>query len=257
MIIFQYNVLISYFLRINGVQFFILMEGEPSTGGEPTRDHILRGNQGFLFPEPLSVNGSSVRGGTCEPFFASALEGWLLWLYANNYSSGCELLSAELLSSPEDPASLQLSLISAPTGCPCSLLQWLMRLAWEGSTSVLDMAEHSTVIDSLYFNQLWVSVLTTIQCTKKSLGQSLRAALVCWVKGTDVEGSLILCPFSRLIGVSLSLGPVGSTTVSCLKLYILHLPPCREDLKSKQNVVGYSQDIWVTIPFYPCHSPAA
>lgn len=44
------------------------MEGEPSTGGESTRDHILRGNQGFLFPEPLSLNGSSVRGGTCEPF---------------------------------------------------------------------------------------------------------------------------------------------------------------------------------------------
>lgn len=88
-----------------------------------------------------------------------------------------------------------------------------------GFYKCLDMAEHSTVIDSLYFNQLWVSMLTTIQCTKKSLGQSLRAALVCWVKDTDLEGSLILCPFSRIIGVSLSLGSVGSIIVTCWKRY--------------------------------------
>jgi hypothetical protein len=79
-----------------------------------------------------------------------------------------------------------------------SLLKWFSRLA-SCDKDVSFMADHSTDSYSLYFDQLWVSELPTVHCTKKCLCWDLSAALICVYRDTNLEGSSVLCSFNKIL----------------------------------------------------------
>lgn len=66
--------------------------------------------------------------------------------------------------------------------------------------------EHSVDTSSLYFNEVWVSVLIVIHSTRKPLWWGLRAAIIYEYRDTDIEGSLILYPLSKVMIVGLPWG---------------------------------------------------
>lgn len=67
----------------------------------------------------------------------------------------------------------------------------------------------------MHFDQMCISVLTTIHCTKISLK---KAALIYKHRDTDLE-DMLLSPFSKIIVVSSMLGPVSSPPMgACLDL---------------------------------------
>lgn len=78
------------------------------------------------------------------------------------------------------------------------------------------VAKHSSDICSLPFNLLWVSTLTAIHCTKKRPWWRLRVTLIYGHWHTNVEGCLIVYPFSKITSVGLPLEPLSSPNCGSL-----------------------------------------
>lgn len=75
------------------------------------------------------------------------------------------------------------------------------------------VAEHTKGPFSRYFWSV-VSVLTATYYIKKLLWWYLRVVLGCGYRDTDLEGSLKLCPFDKIIAVGLPLGAMSLLTMS-------------------------------------------
>lgn len=102
-------------------------------------------------------------------------------------------------------------------------------------TDVLFRAKHCAIIDSLQFVQLWVSVLTAIQCSKRLSWWKLRAALIYGFKDNHLEGSLTFCWVSRMIEGSRSCEfPNYRFLVLCMSSILWN------GLNSNQKVAGYA-----------------
>lgn len=89
---------------------------------------------------------------------------------------------------------------------------------------------------SLYISQLWVSVLVTIYCKKKHLWGGLKDELI-------LEGSLIWCPFNRIIGLGSLLGlwtTQPQLTVPGMRSI------CRMGFNLNEKVVGHFHNICAT-----------
>lgn len=76
----------------------------------------------------------------------------------------------------------------------------------------LFVVEHSTETYSLHFHHLWVSVWVTIHCKKKHLYWGLKDALVYMCIDINLEDSLTLSLFSKIVIVGWLLRPVISET---------------------------------------------
>lgn len=102
-------------------------------------------------------------------------------------------------------------------------------------TDVLFRAKHCAIIDSLQFVQLWVPVLTAIQCSKRLSWWKLRAALIYGFKDNHLEGSLTFCWVSRMIEGSRSCEfPNYRFLVLCMSSILWN------GLNSNQKVAGYA-----------------
>lgn len=99
------------------------------------------------------------------------------------------------------------------------------------------MAGYSIESCSQHSDQLWVSALINIHCTKKLPWWSLRASLNYRSRDTNLEDNLIPCPFNKIIVISfpwchapLSLDPFPCTNGSSCShvIYsIIHPHPTR------------------------------
>lgn len=86
----------------------------------------------------------------------------------------------------------------AQSFCP-PLLHWSLIFTWRVcDIDVPFMAEHYTDIYSPQQDQLWVSVLTTVQCPEKFLWWGLRDVLIYGHRGTYLKNSLKSCPLNKI-----------------------------------------------------------
>lgn len=89
------------------------------------------------------------------------------------------------------------------------------------SIDVLSMAGHSVVISPQYFDQLWVSVLTTAHCRKMLHRPKLIATLIHVHKCSYLDGNLTgtVCPFSKTKAMTFPIGHMPCQDVGlCLGL---------------------------------------
>lgn len=148
----------------------------------------------------------------------SMLESWLVWFCAGLVQTTkllwciSDMLWVQWSSLVQKMASLQspnLWLLQSLTSSLVMICQF-----WRGwMIQSPFVAKYSSDTWSPPCNQLWVSTLTAIRCTKKFPWRALRATLTCGYWHTNLEGCLILYPFSKITSVDLPPGPLGSPTM--------------------------------------------
>lgn len=146
---------------------------------QPVRCHTLKENDSFsLSSHQLSMVPKVGVGGS-EPL-PSMLDCWMAWSQVGNYNWD-EFKCTGPVSSSFWLLALRISL---PL-CWCFL-----NLGHKSSdVDVPILPEYPIVIYSLHFDQLWISVLNTVHCTKELLWWGLRVSLIYGYRGTITSWS--------------------------------------------------------------------
>lgn len=147
----------------------------------PLPDHILEENWFLLDQQPAIANSSSVRGQTSwEPSARAGILADLAWCRSWDAATGTDFLCAlELvLPWPANTASSQISRVSG--SCDLSALWWPLSLErrGRGETQPSFKVERDRVSHSLYADQSWISVITTMHCKVKFLWWRLTDKLI-------------------------------------------------------------------------------
>lgn len=169
------------------------------------------------------------------------LTGWILCQSCAVKCSCWEFMSTTVLSCSEDAISFEFSSTSGSYNLPIFLFMMVPGL-WEKSCdmdlSCPFVAEHSKTL-VLYTSSSYVSTSNSVR--KKFLWWRLRAAPICVYRAMNLEVSLIVWLFSRIIVIGSPLRILSFTTMIFFWPYLQYLKlvsPREVGLKSNQKAAG-------------------